>query len=140
MANLSPVAYGRNTQTWVMRKKWLSHYHHLLSQAYIVFQVKAACDPPTVEMGRDFYWIIPSNPSQIKSPDIRQRDINRAFQSWPTVSLRSRKKSSSGQEPACLEGASLLVCVYCCCCGFPPTHPFPKAQWSDCVPYRGLPF
>lgn len=108
-----------------MRKKQLSHHSRMLSQAYSGFQIKAASDPPAVEMGRDFYWIIPSSPSQIKSPDLRQRDVNTAFQSWRTVGRlcrecnfqqplrsRSRKKSSSGQEPACLEGAFLLVCVF----------------------------
>lgn len=31
----------------------MSHHSNMLSQAYSVFQIKAACDPLAMEMGRD---------------------------------------------------------------------------------------
>lgn len=135
-----------------MRKKWLSHHSHMLRQAYSVFQIKTACDPLAVEMGRDCYWIIPSNPRQIKSPDLR--DIHslpvlaHCESTLQGMQLPAAPLESESQEIQFWAGASLLgggiltsVCVFLLWWWlFHPPIPFQRHNGVIVFPTEDFPF
>lgn len=91
------------------------------------------------------YWVIPSGPSQIKSPDLRQRDVNPAFQSWRTVSGLCRECNLESQEiqfwaGASLPGEGILLCVLLLLWLLHPPIPFQRHNGVFVFPAEDFPF
>lgn len=128
----------------------MSHHSHMLSQAYSVFQIKAACDPPAVEMGRELLdYPLRFQPNQVTRLKAKGRQPSLPVLAHCEPTLQgmqlpaapwSRKKSSSGQEPACLEGAFLCVCFLLLLWLLHPSIPFQRHNGVIVFPAEDFPF
>lgn len=120
----------------------MSHHSHMLSQAYSVFHIKAACDPPAVEKGRKLLgYPLRSQPNQVTRLKAKGRQpslpvlahCERALQGMQLLAaLGVPRNPVLGRSQLARRGHSFVCFVVVV--ASPPTHPLPKAQWSDCVP------
>lgn len=134
------------TQTWIMRK-YGYHIKCLVRAAMFLRMVwiKTVWSS-TNRNGRETYWIITSNPSQISTPKHEANGHQPVSSSLGAQRVHSEgdgaPSSPSWVVRSHILGRSQLSGIRCSCIVVvpPPTHPPKMAQWNDCVLYWGLPF